>query len=104
MPNQMGSTTLAAMHCTVGTDPAPFGCHYGMDEKGPTRMCAGYAAALLAPRDFVTDELVKAKAKLDDLPAEDPIRAEFDAWVKTIDPEGTMDDYARARAYSREMV
>jgi hypothetical protein len=104
MPNQMGGTTLAAFHCTIGTDPAPFGCHHRMKDGTPTHMCAGYAAARLAPFEYVKAELEKTNARLADLPPDDKLRAEFDAWVATIDPDNRMDDYARSRAYARQLA
>lgn len=69
IPNQSAGTLLEAMHCVLGTDPAPFGCHQGLKDGVPTKLCAGYVLAKLAPFEDVKAGLARVRAKLDALPA-----------------------------------
>lgn len=100
VPNQSAGTGKIALECVLGRDEASFGCHHGMKNGEPKRLCAGYIAAYNATytqvREVVTAllvELDKHKGK------EDEVRTAFDAWLKETDPEGKMDVYQVARAY-----
>lgn len=53
IPNQMAGTLVQAMHCVLGTDPAPFCCHQTLKDGIPQSLCAGYALARLAPFEDV---------------------------------------------------
>lgn len=101
MTNQMATTGLEAYKCAIGVDDAPFGCHHGLSEGMPTRLCAGYAAARLAPFDAVKRISAEMAERIKDLPEHDHIRADFDAWWQAVDPDRKMDNYQLARAYSR---
>jgi hypothetical protein len=68
IPNQMAGTLVEAMHCVLGTDPAPFGCHHTLKDGEPTQLCSGYLLARLAPFDEVKAGLARACASLDALP------------------------------------
>jgi hypothetical protein len=104
MPNQMAATGIEAFKCAIGVDPAPFGCHHGMDSDGPVRMCAGYAAAKKAPFDTVKriGEQVQTDLAAVDSTTPDQVRAEFEAWRLTVDPDGAFDDYKLARLYAKQ--
>lgn len=102
MPNQCAGTVKLALDCLSGVDASSrFACHHGIDAEGEaTRRCAGYEAALHAPRSFTTEKLIECFNQLEagwDGP--DLIRADFDAWWKTVDPDRTMDVYQLARLY-----
>jgi hypothetical protein len=94
MPNMTAETGLDAFNCVLGVDSAPFACHHGMKDGEPTRDCAGYAAALLVPFEDL-------KAVVESEP--DIVRAEFDAWLTSVDPESELDVYGAARAYARHL-
>jgi hypothetical protein len=99
MTNRMAATGIEAMHCVIGTDPAPFGCHHGMKDGEPTKLCAGFVAAQAAPFDLIRSKMEEMVGRLAALPPVDEVRAEFDAWAAKIDPDGAMDDYCRGRLY-----
>lgn len=100
MPNRMAGTGLIAMHCAMGTDPSPFGCHHGMQDGEPSRLCAG---ALAASRATLEQWKVGMGALIGALPSDgvpDPIRDDFNAWREQIDPAGALDVYQLGRAYA----
>lgn len=100
MPNLMAATGLLAMHCAIGTDPAPFGCHHGMQNELPTRNCAGWKAAQKAPFELWKTELPRVLADVRG-GGEDAVRAEFDHWWPTVDPRGELDVHQLGRAWAR---
>lgn len=103
VPNMMPGTVLTALKCTMGTDPDPFGCHHGMKDGLPIKLCAGYYAAKHAfeNRTPETEALIlELSGILLDGTLVDTIRTDFDAWLMAIDPEGLMNNYQIARAYS----
>ena len=98
-PNQTAGTVLTALHCVLGTNPDPFGCHHGMIHGQPTRLCAGYEAARRAPFAAVRGALGAVKEALAEREGQsDQVRADFDAWASQIDPGGKLDVYQIARA------
>lgn len=102
VPNQTAGTGTVALNCTLGVDRDRFACHHGMKDGQAKRICVGYIAARLAPFSSVKEVmavLMEEIAKADD--GTDPIRASFDAWLREVDPGGTMDVYQVARAYLR---
>lgn len=100
MPNQMAGTGKIALDCVTGADPDDFACHHGMDENWPTRLCAGYAAARLAPFDVAREALADLVKKLNAAAGDDEIRARFDAWLAEVDPDGDLDVYQLGRRYA----
>ncbi len=103
-PNQMASTAMVAFKCATGADRGPFGCHHGMHDGLPAKLCAGYFAAQHAMRTQFAraKELILGMSdSLAELPAHDSIREAFDAWWNEVDPDRTMDAYQFARAYAR---
>jgi hypothetical protein len=102
MPNQMAPTTLVAFNCATGIDPSPFGCHHGMKDGLPTRLCAGYVAARCAPFETLKALAGEVCRDLDGMEGPDTVREQFDAELAKIDPDGTMDDYQLARARARQ--
>lgn len=101
MTNQMASTGLTALNCVLGIDKDRFACHHGMRDGEPTRICAGYIAARVAPWSLVQRVVEWLNTQLTSLEGPDDVRAAFDIWVATVDPHGEMDDYRRGRAYLR---
>ena len=99
MPNRMGGTGLVAMHCAIGTDPAPFGCHHGMLDGEPARVCAGWIAARQAPFESWQAALLTVLDRPED-DGPDDVRDDFDHWWPTVDPEQRMDVYELGRAYA----
>jgi hypothetical protein len=97
VPNMTAGTLVLAMRCSVGTDPAPFGCHQGMRDDQPTQLCAGYVAAKHA---FETDSATaRDLLAASDLGGDDDlVGAQFDAWRATTDP--ALDVYQVARAWA----
>lgn len=69
IPNQMAGTLVEAMHCVLGTDPAPFGCHQTLDNDGlPFALCAGYVLAKRAPFDDVIAAIARVSTALGEQP------------------------------------
>lgn len=101
MTNQMAATGLQALNCSIGVDPALFCCHHGLKDGEPTRVCAGYAAARLAPFETVKAVTAELVQNLDGASGPDEIRADFDAWIAEADPDGRLNDYERGRLYLR---
>jgi hypothetical protein len=101
MPNQMAGTGIVALNTILGIDTDDFACHHGMEDGEPTRLCAGYIAALLAPFSVTKEALIKLGSRLDDSSGPDEVRAAFDAWLAEVDPDGKMDVYQLGRAYAR---
>jgi hypothetical protein len=97
----MAATGQAALNCILDIDPAEFACHHGMKDGEPTRLCAGYIAARLAPFSFTKAALRELAEKLDAQEGPDQVRAEFDAWLAMVDPRGEKHDYVLAREYNR---
>jgi hypothetical protein len=100
MTNQMAATGMEALKCLTGEDSADFACHYGMKNGQPVRLCAGFIAASRAPFDVFKSVLGTLAARMNNLPCEDAVRANFDAWTAEHDPDGKMDDYERSRRYA----
>lgn len=102
LPNQSAGTGKAAFDCVIGLDKDRFACHHGMKDGEPSKICAGYVAARLAPwsltKEIVT-ALHAALEEIDDTP--DNIRAEFDAWLERSGSDPS-DIYALARAYAKD--
>jgi hypothetical protein len=101
--NMTANTALDAFNCSVGAIDAEFACHHGMEDGRPTRRCAGYEAALLAPFERmkeIVQPLHDLLIKMED-GGPDAIRADFDAWYAATDPDGLMDIYQLSRAYAR---
>lgn len=100
MPNQMAATGLTAMHCALGTDPDPFGCHHGMKAGEPSKLCVGYLAAQRAPFEAWKQGMSDMLATM---PSDenDAIRADFDRWRAAIDPDRKLDVYQLGRAFAR---
>ena len=103
MTNQMAATGLQALHCTIGTDPDDFACHHGMKDGEPTKLCVGYLIARTAPWETVKAVIAGLNTGLNSVDGPDEIRAKFDAWISEVDPDGAIDDYARARLYLRAL-
>lgn len=103
LPNQCAGTLKIALDCLAVMDPSSrFACHHGLQPDGePTRRCAGYEAAIHAPRSFVTQRIVEAFLQLEVGwgNAPDQVRAEFDAWWDQVDPDRKLDVFQLARAY-----
>lgn len=100
--NQMAATGLTAFNCAAGIDDSPFGCHHGMKDGEPTKLCAGWIAAKQAPFATlvaVTTDLSEQLAAHGDVA--DSVRAETDAWLAEIDPDGKLDNYQRGRMFLR---
>lgn len=99
--NTSAGTGLMALNCTIGADDARFACHHGMKDGEPQKVCAGYIAAKLAPWGF-TVEIVKAlHDSLERIIGPDLVRADFDAWLAGIDPNGLMDVYQASREWEK---
>ena len=103
LPNQAAGTVLLAMNTVLDIDPDGFGCHHGMKDCRPTKLCTGYLIAKLAPFSEVKEEMVRMKEKLDALGDADADAAEhsFDQWLLAVDPDGLMDVYELASAFAR---
>jgi hypothetical protein len=101
MPNQMAGTGVVALNCVLGIDKAAFACHHGMRDGEPTKLCVGYLAARLAPIELARAEMVKLHERLAGMSGPDEARADFDAWLTEIDPEGRMDVYDLGRAFAK---
>jgi len=104
MTNKMAGTLIAAMNCVLGIDTDRFACHHGMENGQPTKLCAGYIAAVLAPWDYTVEVMAVVSKELNDMAGQDDIRKEFDAWIAEVDPNGQMDDYTRGRAWLRAKI
>lgn len=103
MPNQMPSTLIDALNCISGIEEGDFWCHHGTKEGEPQKVCAGYAAAKLAPYEMTQERLTALCKRIEELSLEngvDAVRADFDAWYEKADPDGKMDAYQLARAYA----
>lgn len=106
-PNQMAGTGLTAFKCAMGVDPDPFGCHHGMQDGSPTRLCAGYYAAQHALKTsygrvkelILTCDLLSAGDGDDD-----DIRAQYDVWIEQVDPHGKLDVYQTARLWAAQGI
>lgn len=102
MPNLMAGTGKVALDCVLGIDRDRFACHHGMKDGLPSRICFGYVAARLAPWSQTLEIVQKLKAELDGLDqSADQVRADFDRWIATLDPNRSMDDYALSRAFAK---
>lgn len=101
LPNRMGGTGKIALDCLLGIAGDGFACHHGMKEGAPTKICAGYLAAQLAPYPVVMAAVSTVSARLKTLPPEDAALADFKAWIAEVDPTGEMDVYQQARAFAR---
>lgn len=102
MTNQMASTGKLAFDILVGLDKDDFACHHGMKDGSPTKLCAGYLAAKLAPWKFTVEVTQGLAAALNAMSNDetDEVREQFDAWLRDTDPDFKMDAYQLARAYA----
>lgn len=101
--NQSAGTGVAALNCVLDIDTEDFACHHGMKDGRPTKLCAGYVTARLAPFQFTTDALAALVEKLKSVEDSGPdeVRETFDAWLSSADPAGVMDVYQQARARAK---
>lgn len=102
VPNQSAGTGMLALNCALGIDPDRFACHHGMKDSTPSKICAGYIAARLAPWSKVKELVTLLHEELGHAPEGDDVRASFDAWLRKVDPDGKMDVYQVARARLRD--
>lgn len=102
VPNQSAGTGLIAFKCAIGVDPDPFGCHHGLHDGSPTKPCAGFVAARLAPYGLVKEVSERVARAVTECAGPDQIRAAYDAWLADADPNGEMDVYQIARAWLRD--
>ena len=106
MPNQTAGTGVAALNCVLRIDTDRFACHHGIKNGEPSKLCAGYIAAMLAPfskvQDILTAFYEELKSFNDATP--DEVRAAFDRWLARADPERRLDVYEAARAYAKEWI
>lgn len=102
LPNQMAGTTKTALDCVLTVDKDRFGCHHGMVDGQPKRICVGYIAAHIAPFSFIKEVLTAMNQQLVTMKDSDPdeLRDAFDAWVAVADPDRKMDVYQLARAWA----
>lgn len=104
MPNEMAATGKTALDCVLGIDRDRFGCHHGMKNGWPSKLCVGYVAARLAPWSFTKEVLAAVKNDIDAMSGPDEVRAAFDAWHEEIDPDRKMNDYQLSLAYAARVV
>lgn len=102
LANQLAGTGVVALNCVLGVDPDDFACHHGMKNGEPTKLCAGFLAAQLAPREIVLAAVQLVSARLAALPDHDAVRAAFDEKAARFDPDGRMDNYQWGRALLRD--
>lgn len=97
MANKMASTGREAMDCVLRGEM--FGCHHGLEDGLPTRMCAGYASALHVGSDTIRADLIALKDEFAAMHGPDEVRSKFDEWIAGVDPEGQLNDYERAKLW-----
>lgn len=107
MPNQAASTVSAALSCLTSDDQ--FYCHHALDPDGnPTRRCAGFERATMAiEHDFSAFKraMGKALAGVDAVAGRpDAVRADYEQWLLTADPDNRLDDYQRAALFARRLA
>lgn len=102
MTNQMAATGLTALHCALGSDPDPFGCHHGMADGQPTKLCAGYEAARRASFEDVRAIMERLKKRMDAMSGPDEVRIAYDVWAEQADPSHALNDYQLARLYEKQ--
>lgn len=103
MTNQMAATGKIALDCVLGIDKDRFGCHHGLKDGEPSKLCVGYIAARLAPWSTVKKILFVLNKDLDAMDHNaDEVRTAFDVWLKEIDPENKLDDYQLARLFAKQ--
>lgn len=103
--NRLAPTVREAMDCTIGVDPAGFGCHKGMKDGTPTRACLGWLAA----RRYVAENFERATKDLGRAAADvalcngkpNEVRADFEIFLDLVDPDRALDDYALADLWAR---
>lgn len=71
MTNKMAGTLITAMNCVLGIDTDRFACHHGMDDGQPTKLCAGYIAAVLAPWDYTMEVMTIISNELNSMDGQD---------------------------------
>lgn len=102
MPNMSAGTGLAAFNCALGIDKDRFACHHGMEDGHPAKLCVGYVAARLAPWSFTKEVVTELSKQLDAADSEgDDVRAAFDSWLSSIEPQANSDVYQIARKFSK---
>ena len=105
LPNMTAGTGKVALDCVLGIDRDRFACHHGLKEGQPSKLCAGYVAALLAPFSQVREILEAFHDELKAIDeAPDAVREAFDAWLAGADPERQMDVYQAAREYAKSVT
>jgi hypothetical protein len=104
MTNMMAATGIEALNCSIGIDDSLFGCHHGMKDGEPTKLCAGWVAAKLAPFDMMKAELIRLGERLDAATGPDEIRQKFDEWVARVDPENRLNDYERGHLFLKATI
>jgi hypothetical protein len=100
LPNQTAETGVIALNTVLGIDKDRFACHHGMKDGQPSKLCAGYIAARLAPFSFTKEVLAAMLTQLDRLEGPDEVREAFDAWFAQVDSTGKTDEYKLARIYA----
>lgn len=104
MTNSMAPTLLEAVNCVVGIDDAMFGCHHGLKDGKPTKICAGYVLCMMAPAKERLAAVERAHHALKALGINDDDKThdqDFLAWQHGHDPDRQLDDYQLARAYAK---
>lgn len=105
MPNMTAGTGIIALNCVLRIDTDRFACHHGMKDGEPQRICAGYAAAMLAPFSEVKEILSAFHKELADIDQQpDHVRAAFDKWLSLADPARRLDVYQAAREYAKSQI
>lgn len=107
IPNESAATLKIAFDAVMGIDDGHFFCHHGLKDGEPSKVCVGYAAALLAPFPFVKEVLMTLYDELGTLGEGaqlDRVREAFDRRLAKADPNREMDAYQMARAYARDHV
>ncbi len=103
LPNMSAGTGIIALNCAIHIDRDRFSCHHGMKDGEPTKICAGYAAAMFAPWSSVIVVLEALQKEIDKFSPgdDDGLRTAFDAWAVALDPKKRQDVYAMARMFAK---
>lgn len=105
MPNQTAGTGKVALACVLRIDTDRFACHHGMKDGEPTKLCAGWIAAMLAPFSEVKEILAAFADEMSALgDAPDEVRLAFDVWLNHTDPGRRLDVYQAAREYAKSQM
>lgn len=101
LPNMAGQTMIDAMRVLARIEGDSFGCHHGLNNGEPTRICARYLAAARGPRSELLEAIASVAVPPDDRPANDPVGVYVTAWAERIDPDRELNAYQLARAWER---